>query len=151
MPTETKPAFDAEKLVAALDKLAATPNESRVGLKERLKEPRVYEAIQKAKAQKRTIAEIAEAINAAGIEIKAGTLGLYLREIENEMKGASNDRSGAKSANKPPRTTAATSETKQTAPAEKPASKPDDKPAANGGKTLSKSPSMGGAFKTDEL
>ncbi len=151
MPTETKPAFDADKIVAALDKLAATPNESRVGLKERLKEPRIYEAIQKAKAQKRTIAEIADAMNAAGIEIKAGTLGLYLREIENEMKGASDDKSGSKSKADKPRKAAATAEAKPTAATEKPDVKPADSGKPDGGKKLTQAPNMGGAFNQNDL
>lgn len=152
MPTENQSAFDADALVAALEKMAATPNAKKVTLKDKISEPRILDAIRKAQAAKYTPADIAELMTAMGIEIRPSTLAVYLREIEAETKGGTDGKQGAKSKANKPRTTAATSENKTAAqpekPAEKSAAKPDDKSA---GKTLTSKPAMGGAFDTNNL
>lgn len=128
---------DFEGAIKALEKMAETPNASRLTLKEQLAEERMYAVIDKARKARYSMAEIAGQLKAFGIETTPTTLAAYLRQIKAEKEGRADGK-----ANK-----------KRSEPKSKPADNPS--PTAKteisgdnkrGGKTLTQKPGMGGAF-----
>lgn len=146
MPAEN----EKTKGVLSLDAMATTPNVKRNTLKEMIAEEATYELIRKAERNKYTHAEIALALKDKGIEIKPDTLGLYLREIAKE-KGEDNAKHGAKSKTNKPKSATASPQGKVSEAKPTEGGKPADSGTASGGKSLTKPPSMGGAFNQDEL
>lgn len=145
MPEQNTAAPDLDKIAAALEKMAETPNANRKPLlKDQLSEPRMKAAILKAKQAHYSNAEIGAFLADQGIKISPSTFARYWQQIESEgrSEGDAKPRRGRKAtkAAKP----AGSEEVKATA-------KPEDSKPQSEGKRLSKSPGMGGAFDQDNL
>jgi len=139
MAEANRGAIDLDKVVAALEKMAETPNANRVTLIDQLSEPRMKEAIKKALNARYTAKEIAGLLAEQGISITPATFAQYWRKIEREDKGEADTKQAAKSSTNKPRTASAPSEAKANAPAK------------SEGKPLTQKPKMGGAFDSNNL
>lgn len=112
MPEDKMSTIDIDKVVAALEKMAETPNTSAMTFRQQLREPRMLEAIRKARAAGYKTEDVAKLLNEQGLQIKASTLTAYLREIEAENKSEGDGKSGGKSRKGNPKPAASTSTAK---------------------------------------
>jgi hypothetical protein len=132
-------AVDFDAVADALAKLAEKPNVAALTVKQQLREPKVYDGIKKARAAGYKAAQIVGVLNAQGIKTTEDTFKQYWREIEREDAGEQKAKPDAKAKTSKPRAASATSE------------KPADTSSGTEGKTLTKKPSMGGAFNSSDL
>lgn len=112
MPEDKMSAIDIDKVVAALEKMAETPNTSAMTYRQQLREPRMLDAIRKARAAGHKYEDIAKLLNAQGLQIKVSTLVAYLREIEAETKSEGDGKSGNKARKSNPKPAALSSTVK---------------------------------------
>lgn len=146
MTSDTVKEPNTEAAIAALEKLAESPNEARLTTKERIAEPRMYAAIRKAQQARHSVADIASTLKAEGIDVAPSTLSVYLREIEREQRGDSNAKATKKRADaKPKEADHGAGTAKGTAGGDN-GSKPETT-----GKTLTRKPGMGGGFSPENL
>ncbi len=146
MSNEMQKEPDTEAAIAALEKLAETPNEKRLTLKERIAEPRMYDAIKRAQRARHSPADIARILSGEGIEISPATLGVYLREIEREQRGDNNAKSSKKRTDTKPKETDNSAGTAKGTAGGDNGAKPE-----TAGKTLTRKPGMGGGFSPENL
>lgn len=160
MATDNEKASSVERAIAALERLASTPNAAKRTVKEQLAEPTMWAAIQKAKMARHDTATIAAVLKSEGIDVKPTTLTVYMREIEREKRGGDeakprrkrNEMKSDSSASSKPSTgqnSASGSEAKGETGSASAQNATDAK--STSGKTLTQKPGMGGAFSTDEL
>jgi hypothetical protein len=143
MPEDKMSAIDIDKVVAALEKMAETPNTAAMTFRQQLREPRMLEAIRKARAAGYKNEDVAKLLNEQGLQIKASTLTAYLREIEAEARNEGDAKPGAKSKKNSQKAAASTSTAKPETP---PATTPETPPVGDGKKST-----HGGAHSPEDL
>ncbi|WP_425624874.1 hypothetical protein [Agrobacterium radiobacter] len=166
MADQENDVFDADKVAEALRKMANEwkPSPSRMTLKEKLGQPQILAAIKEWKRKGANNVEVVEGLAKLGIKTTPQSLNSTLGTIEREARGEGNAKSKRERKAKQTSTSSGTSAAASggtTSEAPKPTGeKSDGKPPATGdakpdakpeGRKLTSPPSMGGAFKPDEL
>ncbi|WP_085034901.1 hypothetical protein [Ensifer aridi] len=147
MPEDKTSAIDIDKVVAALEKMAETPNTAAMTYRQQLREPRMLGAIRKCQAAGWKTDDIAKLLNEQGLQIKTSTLIAYLREIEAETRSEGEGKPGVKPRRNSAKAAAATSTAK---PETSPATTSKTPPASEEKKSTQK-PKMGGAHSPEDL
>ena len=143
--------FNPDKIAEALNKAAEEWKPSKLTLKDKLGEPKVLEAIKNFKRRGASGREITEILAGLGIKTTPQTLNSMIGKIEREARGDGDTKQRRERKATKPSEVAGTSSEATSGSAKSSESKPDSKPARTEERKLNKTPSMGGAFDTDNL
>ncbi|WP_173995739.1 hypothetical protein [Agrobacterium tumefaciens] len=155
MPDMEKGVFDPDKIAEALNRAADEWKPSKLTLKDKLGEPKVYEAIKNLKRRGASGSEIVAILESLGIKTTPQSLNATLGKIDREARGDSDAKpKRERKTNKPSEGAGTSTETSGGTPKQsegKPSDKQGDKPAKSEGRKLNQPPSMGGAFDQNNL